>query len=616
MVTKIKQPGPTQPPLEAPTGGATTVDELHVNYQAFLEQSPDAMLLLDAEHGLVLNANGPAEKLFGTPLSSMLNRPLTDLCLPSQPGGIESRALLREHMQRAAGGDMRLREMHFRGNLGRLIECEMRIVPLPFPQQDLLHVRIADVTRRNLDDALRTGQGRLLEMVARGAPLRETLDSLMLLIESQSKGVYCSVLLLDDDGVTIHPGSGPSLPSEYMAALDGFSIGPGAGSCGTAMFRKEAVIVTDIMNDPLWAPYKGLVEPHGFRACWSTPIYLTQDVVLGSFAMYYKDVRSPIAEDMRLIGAATHLAGIAIERTRRERELALHRGHLEELVAARTNELTKSNKELAKALDELGLMQGELVRRDKLAALGALVAGMAHELNTPIGNSLVTATTMADHTGRLAESINTGLKRSTLDSYLNEAREAGDILVRNLQRAADLLLSFKEVAVDQASSQRHHFSLSTLLQEVLPALTVAARPRGISIDCRCEGVLEMNSYPGSLTQVLQNLINNCLIHGFANRTAGTITLHAQSRPGNLIALAISDDGTGIADNNLDRVFDPFFTTKMGSGGSGLGLHVVHNIVTGILGGKIELRSALGYGTTFTLLLPAMAPQYLAQAVTI
>ncbi len=228
---------------------------------------------------------------------------------------------------------------------------------MPIPSQP--NQANAQINRRKLDDALLAGQSRLLEMVARGLPLRDTLDSLMLLIESQSNGVYCSVLLLDEDGIRIHPGSGPNLPAEYMAALDGFPIGPNVGSCGTAMFRKEAVIVTDIMNDPLWAPYKGLIEPHGFRACWSTPIYLKEEQVLGSFAMYYKEVRSPVVEDMRLISFATHLAGIAIERTRREHELALHRNHLEELVAARTNELMKSNAELAKALDDLGLMQGE-----------------------------------------------------------------------------------------------------------------------------------------------------------------------------------------------------------------------------------------------------------------
>jgi signal transduction histidine kinase len=465
----------------------------------------------------------------------------------------------------------------------------------------------AQSNRRQLDDALLAGQSRLLEMVARGLPLRDTLDSLMLLIESQSNGVFCSVLLLDDDGIRVHPGSGPSLPAEYMAALDNFPIGPQAGSCGTAMFRKEAVIVTDIMKDPLWAPYVGLIEPHGFRACWSTPIYLNEDQVLGSFAMYYREVRSPAAEDMRLISFATHLAGIAIERTRRERELAMHREHLEELVAARTDELTKSNAELAKALDDLGLMQGELVRRDKLAALGALVAGVAHELNTPIGNSLVTATTMADHTVKLADSIAVGLKRSTLDTYLHEATEAGDILMRNLQRAADLLLSFKEVAVDQTTLQRRSFRLGSLLTDVLPALTIDTKARDIKVECHCEGALDMDSYPGALTQVLQNLINNCLIHGFGQAKGGIISVRAIAQSGGNIALSVGDNGIGIPTPNLGRVFDPFFTTKMGSGGSGLGLHVVHNIVTSILGGRIELASQLGKGTTFTVLLPASAP---------
>ncbi len=588
----------------------TTALNLQVNYHALLENSPDAMMLLDRENGIIVDANLQAQKLFGAGFSTLNQMALVRLCPPNQEDGRNSAELLRERIQRGFEGETRMFDMRFIGPQGRPIDCELRLVPLPLPGQRLLHVRLADITRRKLDEALRTGQNHLLEMVARGAPLRDILDNLMLLIESQSNGVYCSVLLLDDDGETLHPGSGPSLSADYMAALDGVKIGPQVGSCGTAAYRKEAVIVTDIMNDPLWAPYKDLVAPHGFRACWSTPIYLDQNVILGSFAMYYKEVRSPLAEDMRLIGVATHLAGIAIERTRRERELALHRNHLEELVAARTNELSKTNQELAKALDELGLMQGELVRRDKLAALGALVAGMAHELNTPIGNSLVTATTMADHTGKLAESVSSGLKRSTLDTYLHEATQAGDILVRNLQRAADLLLSFKEVAVDQASSTRQQFALSALLDDMLPALTVTTRTNGIHLHCHCVGTLPMDSYPGSLSQALQNLVNNCMLHGFAGRPGGNITMTAMALADGTISLAVADDGVGIDAANLGRVYDPFFTTKMGSGATGLGLHVVHNIVTGILGGKINLSSKLGYGTTFTLLLPAVAPQHL------
>lgn len=171
-------------------------------------------------------------------------------------------------------------------------------------------------------ETLHAGQSRLLELIARGAPLPEILDSLLLLIESQSQGLYCSVLLLDEDGIHIRGGAGPNMPASYMAALNGYPIGPDVGSCGTAMYRKETVVVTDLLSDPLWAPYKHLVEPHGFRASWSKPIFLSRDVVLG------------------LMDVATHIAGIAIERAQRERELVRHRFHLEGLVAERTAELT------------------------------------------------------------------------------------------------------------------------------------------------------------------------------------------------------------------------------------------------------------------------------------
>jgi PAS domain S-box-containing protein len=589
--------------------GPVDISGLHISYHGLIENSSDAMILLEREGARVLDANPAALHLFGLDNAALLQRSLETLCPALQSNGTDSGEHVRAMVEQVRDGVGRVFEVCFEHASGRSFDCELRIVVLPLPGQRLLHARLIDITRRKMDEALRTGQGHLLEMVARGAPLAETLDRLMLLIEGQSDGVYCSVLLLDDDGVRIHPGGGPSLPREYMDALDGFPIGPEVGSCGTAMYRKEPVIVTDIMNDPLWAPYKGLIEPHGFRACWSTPIFLKREQVLGSFAMYYKEVRSPQADDMRLITVATHLAGIAIERTRRERELATYRDRLEELVAARTDELTKSNHDLASAIDDLNKVQVELVRRGKLAALGALVAGVAHELNTPIGNSLITATTMADHTGRLAASLSAGLKRSTLDAYLNEAHEAGNILVRNLQRAADLVLSFKEVAADQAGSQRRHFSLTEMLAEITPALSVEAKHQSVTMVQSIEPGLQMDSYPGPLTQVLGNLIENCLMHAFGDGRAGTIVVTAHAQDGGIVGITVEDDGSGIAPEHMGRVFDPFFTSKMGAGGTGLGLHVVHNIVTGILGGRIDLASTVDAGTRFTLLLPAVAPQF-------
>jgi signal transduction histidine kinase len=316
--------------------------------------------------------------------------------------------------------------------------------------------------------------------------------------------------------------------------------------------------------------------------------------------MYYREVRSPDQDDMRLIDVATHLAGIAIERTRRERELNQHKEHLEELVAARTAALST-------ALDTLSLTQEELVRRDKLAALGTLVAGVAHELNTPIGNSLVVATTMAEHVQALAADVESGLRRSRLDSYLLRTQEASEILVRNLHRAARLVSSFKQLAVDSTTSQRRAFALDELLDELAMPLKISIRHRQVAVEVAATPGLTIDSFPGPLSQVLSNLFENCLVHGFADDARGTIRIAAWPEGEDEVGISVADDGVGIPADLADKVYDPFFTTRLGSGGSGLGLHVAHNIVTGILGGRIELRSAPGQGTIFTLKLPRTAP---------
>ncbi len=579
---------------------------LQVDYHLMLAGSPDSVVLLDVDSGTLLDVNASAAQLFGLSEDALYGKPLVALCPSLQPGGQPSASLFATALKDVGDGGIRTFKANFVHARGHTVACDIRMVPLPVPGRRLMHVRIVDVTQRNLDDMLRIGQGRLLEMVARGAPLVDTLDNLMHLIENQSDGVLCSVLLLDDDGRSVRPVSGPSLPPAYMAALDGLQIGPGAGSCGTAMYLKETVIVSDIQHDPLWAPYRQLVAQYGLRACWSTPIYLDKDHVLGSFAMYYREVRSPNADDMRLISVATHLAGIAIERTRRERELAQHREHLEELVAARTAELST-------ALDTLSLTQEELVRRDKLAALGTLVAGVAHELNTPIGNSLVVATTMAEHARELETQVAQGLRRSSLESFLERAHEANDILVRNLHRAAALVASFKQLAVDHTASQRRIFSLSDLLDELALTLRISIGARPIAIALAVEPGLQMDSYAGPLAQVLSKLFDNCLVHAYEGNAAGTIRISAARRAGDLLAIEVADDGAGIPADLTARVYDPFFTTKLGSGGSGLGLHVAHNIVTGVLGGRIELHSEAGAGTRFTLLLPGVAPGFVTLA---
>ena len=178
-----------------------------------------------------------------------------------------------------------------------------------------------DITRRRRSDELRTGQRKTLELIAGGAPLPEILDRLLRFTEEQSPGVLGSVLLLDSDGVTLRHGGAPSLPVEYTRAIDGVVSGEGVGSCGTAVARRAAVIVTDILTDPLWQPYWPLADKFGLRACWSTPIFSRSNQILGTFAFYYKEARSPSPDDLELIEAASSLASIAIERKLAEEAL-------------------------------------------------------------------------------------------------------------------------------------------------------------------------------------------------------------------------------------------------------------------------------------------------------
>ena len=590
-------------------------DLLEVNYHAMLAQSPDASALLDLDSGLLLDVNAKAEALWGLSRQQLLHMSLADLCQPAQPDGQPTAEILRAQASRAFEGDSALFQLDCQGAGGASAPCEVLLIRLPIAGRRLLHVRVVDISRRIRDERLRDGQARVLELIARGAPLKDILDKLMLLIESQSDGVLCSIVLLDEDGISTRPISGPSLPPEYMASLDGLPIGPAAGSCGTAMYLNEVVIVPDILVDPRWESYLKLAVPHGLRACWSTPVWTDGKHVLGSFAMYYREVRSPTESDMQLIGIATHLAGIAIERTRRERELALHREHLEELVQARTAELTAAmeradqiNRELSNALDTLSLAQDELVRRDKMAALGALVAGVAHELNTPIGNSLVVATSFAERTRALKDGVAAGLRRSELERYLADAGEAGELLVRNLQRAATLVAGFKQIAIDHAGLERREFSLTGLLSDLAAPLRVAAKGHRVSIDLALEPGLAMDSYPGPLSQVVAELFENCLVHAFPDGHGGAVRIVAAMRTSALVAVTVEDDGAGMAPEVQSHVFDPFFTARMGTGRSGLGLHVAHNIVSNILGGRIDLRSEPGHGASFTLLLPLTAPQ--------
>ncbi|MET3134567.1 signal transduction histidine kinase [Oxalobacteraceae bacterium GrIS 1.11] len=276
----------------------------------------------------------------------------------------------------------------------------------------------------------------------------------------------------------------------------------------------------------------------------------------------------------------------------------------------RALELETSNQEMGALLHTLTLTQETLLRNEKMASLGALVAGVAHELNTPIGNSLMVATTLADKTRFLSAQYagTQAVRRSELERYLGDAGIASDILQRNLTRAAELVTSFKQITVDQTGSRRRQFELKQMVAEIGAALSPAFNTRAFELVQAIPEDIVLDSFPGPLSQTVANLINNALIHGFDGRDHGRIRISALRRAEGWVDLVVADDGVGIPLNDLKHIYDPFFTTKLGLGGSGLGLNIIYNVITRVLGGQIDTKSEVGGGTVVTLSLPLLAPE--------
>jgi signal transduction histidine kinase len=262
---------------------------------------------------------------------------------------------------------------------------------------------------------------------------------------------------------------------------------------------------------------------------------------------------------------------------------------------------------LSSALERLTAAQTELVRTEKMAALGSLVAGIAHELNTPIGNSLTVASTLQDQSRAFVNDVAKGLTRSRLDEYVATTQEGAGILMRGLRHAADLVSSFKQVAVDQTSVNRRRFDLRETVLEILLTMGPAIRRTHHTVECTIEMGISLNSFPGPFGQVLTNLVNNALLHAFEGDARGTITIAARLQGSDRVEITVQDNGCGIPVANLPRVFDPFFTTKLGKGGSGLGLNIVYNLVHEALGGSIFVANTVGSGACFTVLIPLTAP---------
>jgi PAS domain S-box-containing protein len=420
-----------------------------------------------------------------------------------------------------------------------------------------------DISERRRMKAILVGERQVLEMIATGAPLGGVLNALCRGIESQFPGLLCSVLILDADGLRLRHGAAPSLPAEYVRAVDGLTIGDDVGSCGTAAYRKEAVIVSDIATDPRWAPFRHLALPHGLRACWSTPVIAADGTVLGTFAVYYLEPRCPTPAEQQVIERATHIVGIALERARSE-----------------------------SALRE---REEQLRQSQKIEAVGKLAGGVAHDFNNMltviVGRAEVAQAKLgADH----------------------PSRRDVELIRTTAHRAAALtqqLLAFSRKQTLQPKS----LDLSIVVNAMALMLR---RMIGEDIELKVEhepGLGRVKADPGQIEQVILNLVVNARD---AMPTGGWLTLttanvewgealarrHPGVRPGPYVRLDVHDTGCGMDASTRAQIFEPFFTTKERGKGTGLGLATVYGIVKQH-GGWIEVESEPERGSRFMIYLP-------------
>ena len=271
------------------------------------------------------------------------------------------------------------------------------------------------------------------------------------------------------------------------------------------------------------------------------------------------------------------------------------------------DELRASKDRAEKALEDLREAQQNLIAAEKLAALGGLVAGVAHEVNNPIGISLTVASSFARRCDEFAKEVGSGpLRRSRLDEFLEGGRDAANQLVANLQRAGELVQSFKQVAVDRSHADRRPFDLRESTDQIVASLRPVLKKSQITLSVDVPPGISMDSYPGSYGQVLTNLFLNSVVHAFPDGRAGSVLVEARQVRDD-VDIFVSDDGVGMSEEIQRRAFDPFFTTRRGEGGTGLGLHIIFNLVTQQLGGRLAFESRLGWGTRFRITLPRVAP---------
>lgn len=528
-------------------------------YRALFESANDAMLVLD--QAKIIECNAAALRLFGREREALLGLSLFELSATLHSDEEDNVWLARAHVAEAQAGRPQRFDWEVAKPDGSRAYTEVTLRRARAAGEHVLVAVLRDASeRRSLEVALRASE-RTFRAAFRKAPF--------------------GACILDTDGAMLEV-------NDALVALFGVP--------------RELLIGQDLVDAGLLTQEEDdALRSHFLSAGSLSNHELELRTATGRKIVAASASRVEVDDEVYVLATVADISELKAA----QRELLLVNEVLEWRFRERTAELERAISEREQAL-------GQLVRSETLASLGSVVAGVAHELNTPLGNALTIATAFVSKVEEFRSEFESGaLRRSSLASFVETATDGAILLAKNLSRAHELIASFKQVAVDQTSVRRRRFDLLATAQEVLATLQHMLRSSTHTIKLEIPPGIELDSYPGPVQQVLTNLINNSLVHGFVDRERGTILIRAEPKDAQ-VHLRFEDDSVGMSPAVARRAFEPFFTTTLGQGGSGLGLYLVYNLVTVVLGGTISLHDARP-GARFEITLPLSAPENAARS---
>lgn len=522
------------------------------NYREILAATNEA-IIIQTPSGEIVEANESFSRLYGHSTADARHLSLAELS-SNQPPFTQSEALQR--LTQAQQDGVQVFEWHARHQNGQLFWVEVALRPAEIGGQPRLVAAVRDIEqRKQTESALRASEERY-RLLLRHSPVGIVHFDLDMKI-TYANDRFAEIL---------------QAPRDKLIGID------------LTRLRDQSPIpacrqATEGMPGYFQGEYQSTLSGHRTWVSFRTaPAISAQGELIGGIG---------IVEDIS--------ARIAAEKA----VLQLNED-LEHRVAERTTALVKANAEIKAAMTQLA-------QAERLAALGSLVAGVAHELNTPLGNANTVASTLRGRIKELKGSLDAGaLSKSALLGFMSDISQASALIERNIERAAELISSFKQVAVDQTSIRRRRFDLAQAVEEMLATLRPRLKRTVHQLKVEIPAGIVFDSYPGPLEQIVANLVLNSLTHAFTAEMVGEIALSAH-REGDEAVLEYCDNGRGMDTAEASRAFDPFFTTRLGNGGSGLGLYITHNLANDVLGGKLQLDTAPGQGVRYTLRLPLNAP---------